>query len=67
VSQVAGTCPAITFALGQRTVQVTAETKIRGGNCSHIENNATVEVTGVVTSGNVVAASAITIVHKGDE
>jgi hypothetical protein len=67
VSRLAGTCPAITFALDQRTVQVTAETKIRGGNCSHIENNAKVEVTGVVTSGNVVAASSITIVDKGDK
>lgn len=47
-------------------VQVTAETRIRGGACRHIQNKAKVEVSGTVT-GNVVTASSITIVDKADD
>jgi hypothetical protein len=65
VSGTRGTCPALTFTVGGRTVQTTAETKIRGGGCHHIEDNANIEVNGTA-SGSVVTATSITIVDKAD-
>jgi hypothetical protein len=65
VSDVLGACPAVTFTVDRRTVRTTAQTTISGGNCGDIQEKAKVEVRGVVTSGDVVAASSITIVEKG--
>lgn len=50
----------------RRTVRTTAQTSISGGNCGDIKEKAKVEVRGVVTSGDVVTASSITIVDKGN-
>jgi outer membrane biosynthesis protein TonB len=67
VSDLTGTCPAVTFTVERRTVRTTAQTSISGGNCSDIKDKAKIAVRGVVTSGDVVAASSITIVDKDDE
>jgi hypothetical protein len=67
VSDLSGACPAITFTVEHRTVRTTAQTSISGGNCGDISDKAKVEVRGVVTSGDVVAASSITIIDKGKE
>jgi hypothetical protein len=66
VSGTRGTCPALTFSVGGRTVQTTADTKIRGGGCHHIEDNANIEVNGTL-SGSVVTATSLTIVDKADK
>jgi hypothetical protein len=47
-------------------VQTTADTKIRGGGCHHIEDNANIEVNGTL-SGSVVTATSVTIVDKADK
>jgi hypothetical protein len=66
VSDLSGACPTITFTVERRTVRTTAQTSISGGNCGDIKDKVKVEVRGVVTSGDVVAASSITIVDKDD-
>jgi hypothetical protein len=67
VSDVEGACPAVTFTVDKRDVRTTAQTSISGGNCRDIKNKTKVEVRGVVSSGDVVTASSITIVEKGDD
>jgi hypothetical protein len=67
VSDLSGACPAVTFTVDRRTVRTTAQTSISGGNCGDITEKAKVEVRGVVMSGDIVAASSITIVDKDDE
>jgi hypothetical protein len=67
VSDLSGACPTVTFTVEHRTVRTTAQTSINGGNCRDIKEKVKVEVRGVVTSGDAVAASSITIVDKGDE
>jgi hypothetical protein len=67
VSDVQGACPAVTFTVDKHDVRATAQTSIRGGNCLDIKNKTKVEVRGVVTAGDVVTASSITIVEKGDD
>jgi hypothetical protein len=65
VSDLLGVCPAITFVVDKRTVRISAQTSISGGNCSDIEDKIKVEVRGAVTADEVVLASSVTIVDKG--
>jgi hypothetical protein len=65
VTDLRGACPTITFVVDKRTVRVTAQTSISGGGCSDIEDKLKVEVRGTATDDDVVVASSITIVEKG--
>jgi hypothetical protein len=66
-SKIEGPCPTRTFVVEDRTVLVTAQTSISGGDCKDIKNKVTVQVRGVVTSNDVVAASSVNILDKDEK
>ena len=67
MTKLVGTCPTLTFVVDKFTVHTTAQTSIGGGNCRDIKDRTKVDVRGVETSKNVLAASSITIRDNGDD
>ena len=59
VSGLTGTCPALSFTVGGRLVQTDDGTQFTQGNCKHLENGMNIGVTGTLTTGGAVYATAV--------
>lgn len=58
VTGLTGTCPALTFTIGTRTVKTTDTTRFEDG-CAKIQNTARVEVKGTIGSDSVLTATRV--------
>jgi hypothetical protein len=56
VSDLGGSCPALGFAVGGRSVATDARTRFKGGKCEHLRNGAEVSVSGEMRSGRLLAS-----------
>lgn len=59
VADLAGTCPAITFTVGDQDVTTTATTEFARGECEKVADGMQVEVQGVLDLGMLTAAKVI--------
>ena len=59
VSQLSGTCPALTFMLDEDSIRTTAQTLFVGDECSKIKKNTKVTVRGVRQSAGWILASRL--------
>lgn len=59
VADLAGTCPAITFTVGDQDVATTATTEFARGECAKVADGMQVEVQGVLDLGVLTAAKVI--------
>ena len=64
VSGLTGTCPALSFTVGGRLVQTDDGTQFTQGNCKHLENGMDIGVTGTLTTGGAVYATAVQLKGK---
>jgi hypothetical protein len=60
VTFVGGTCPALKFAIGERTVLTTVVTTFSGKGCGDLKVGSSVEAAGALSSANILAAIKIT-------
>jgi hypothetical protein len=67
VSGLTGTCPALTFTLGTRTIMTSSNTRFEG-SCSSIQNGTRVEVEGRVhTDGTTIVAEEVEFYGSDDD
>ena len=59
----AGTCPALTFAIGGTSVVTNASTQFKDVSCSALANGLSVEVKGTRQAGGSVLATSVEIKH----
>jgi hypothetical protein len=64
ISNLRGSCPAVTFVVTKRTVQTTSATTYTGGACRDLVNDRNADVHGAVNANNSVTALSVNI-HKG--
>jgi len=55
VSSLTGTCPVLSFKVGDRLVRTDNGTEFMQGNCKHLSNGMDIGVTGTLTGGTVYA------------
>lgn len=61
VSARAGTCPALSFSLGGKTVVTTVSTVFKDGTCAAVLNGVSVEVDGLLQANGTVLATVVDI------
>lgn len=66
VSGLAGTCPAISFAVNGTNVTTDGSTRFEDGTCSSVQNGTRVEVKGLRQSNNTVLATKVEIEDDDD-
>ncbi|HWV93477.1 MAG TPA: DUF5666 domain-containing protein, partial [Vicinamibacterales bacterium] len=64
VSGLTGTCPALSLTVGGRLVHTDDGTQFTQGNCKHLENGMNIGVTGTLTTGGAVYATAVQLKGK---
>jgi hypothetical protein len=60
LSNLAGSCPAVTFTVDNTTVSTTPNTRFTGGTCAQLTDGTTVAVDGTLQNGALVAADVRT-------
>jgi hypothetical protein len=61
VSSASGTCPAVTFVVGGKTVVVTSTTAFSPGTCADVKNGVTVTVVGTTGTDGRVTAKTVSV------
>jgi hypothetical protein len=67
VSDLGGTCPAVTFVVDRTRVTTTASTTFQRGNCRHVENGLSVQVTGLRQADGSVQAQTVELRRQAAE
>lgn len=61
VSAVSGTCPALTFTLGGKTVKTNASTTFSGGACADVKNDASAGAMGALQADGSILATQVKV------
>lgn len=63
VASLGGTCPSITFSVGQTNVSTTGDTTFVGGACTSMVDGTVVDVDGTAAANNTLGASRVLILR----
>ena len=67
VRSFAGSCPTVTFTIGQARVYVTSKTDFKKGACRDLSNGRDVDVEGMLMTDGRVRADKITLKNEEDD